>query len=207
MSARFTIRRSGIALGLALALTAALGASPATASVAPTYGANVSDPASCPGTPIANYVVGNDPYSPTGVAKEIGAPAFYNAADGKHYLGQGQDIALIDSGVNDKIPGLNWGDIVQGPDMSFEARSASRAHSDTYGHGSHLAGIINGLAPGPFVGIAPLSKILSVRVADDNGAVDVSQIVAANPLGREAPALQRPQRPHHQPCLRLADGR
>jgi serine protease AprX len=184
VSIRFTIRRSGIAFGLALTLGASLVAPAAhatttTAPVAPTYGPNVTDPAQCPGTPIANWSPANDPYSPTGIAKEIGAPAFYNAADGSHYLGQGQDIALIDSGVNDKIPGLNWGDIVQGPDFSFEANSPTLGHSDTYGHGSDLAGIINGLAPGPFVGLSPLSKILSVRVADANGAVDVSQIVAA----------------------------
>ena len=60
---------------------------------------------------------------------------------------------------------------------------------DTYGHGTHMAGIIAGRdsdAPaevtsanaGSFVGVAPDARIVSVKVADGYGRTDVSQLIA-----------------------------
>lgn len=51
---------------------------------------------------------------------------------------------------------------------------------DTYGHGTVMASIIAGDdgAVG-FLGIAPGSRVVSVKVADNTGAVDVSQVIAA----------------------------
>jgi serine protease AprX len=54
--------------------------------------------------------------------------------------------------------------------------------TDTYGHGTFVAGIIagNGAASGgTWAGVAPQANILSVKVAGRDGATDVSNVLAA----------------------------
>ena len=70
------------------------------------------------------------------------------------------------------------GAVVNGPDLSFESQVPEAQYLDTFGHGTHLAGIINGNGTG-FRGIAPDARLLSVKVAASNGAADVSQVIAA----------------------------
>ncbi len=93
--------------------------------------------------------------------------------------GKGVGIALIDTGVA-PVAGLPAAQIVNGPDLSFESQSASLRYLDTYGHGTHMAGIIvgNDTATGTR-GLAPQAKITSVKVGTANGAVDVTQMIAA----------------------------
>ena len=97
--------------------------------------------------------------------------------------------ALIDSGIS-PVAGINLaGKVVNGLDISFESQAKNLGYLDTYGHGTHMAGIIAGRdsltdplsaqKAGEFVGIAPGARILNVKVADANGAVDVSQVIAA----------------------------
>jgi serine protease AprX len=112
--------------------------------------------------------------------------------------GRGVDVAVIDTGVA-RVPGLDRpGQVIDGPDLSFDSQDAYLAHTDAFGHGTHMAGIIagNDVAPnGPggcrscrgrnpytdetkFVGIAPESRIVNVKVGAFDGAVDVSQVIA-----------------------------
>ena len=81
------------------------------------------------------------------------------------------------------------GKVVNGPDLSFESQAANLRYLDTFGHGTHMAGIIAGFddgSPKPkqvdptttFMGVAPGARIVSVKVADSSGAVDVSQVIA-----------------------------
>ena len=49
---------------------------------------------------------------------------------------------------------------------------------DTFGHGTHMAGIIAGKGTS-FTGIAPDARLVSVKVASYDGATDVSQVIAA----------------------------
>ena len=97
---------------------------------------------------------------------------------GKGATGQGIDVALIDSGVT-PVVGLNQpGKIVYGPDLSNEGGQPNLRNLDTYGHGTHLAGIINGDDGNMVGGIAPDSRIVSVKVAGATGQTDIAQVIA-----------------------------
>ncbi|MGI5240313.1 S8 family serine peptidase [Dactylosporangium sp. CA-139066] len=93
--------------------------------------------------------------------------------------GKGVGVALIDTGVA-SVPGLPAAQIVNGPDLSFESQAANLRYLDSYGHGTHMAGIIvgNDTASGS-KGIAPDVKLTSVKIGTATGAVDVSQMIAA----------------------------
>jgi serine protease AprX len=103
--------------------------------------------------------------------------------------GQGIDVALIDSGVV-PVNGLSApGKVILGPDLSFESQADNLRYLDTFGHGTHMAGIIAGRDDGVtssgytshdnFIGVAPDSRIVSIKVATSTGATDVSQVLAA----------------------------
>jgi serine protease AprX len=100
------------------------------------------------------------------------------------YTGDGVDVALIDSGVV-PVDGLRApGAVVNGADLSFESQAPALRYLDTFGHGTHMAGIIAGReVGGPFsstsVGMAPGARLVSLKVADAAGATDVSQVIAA----------------------------
>jgi serine protease AprX len=135
------------------------------------------------------------PTSMAAVAQRVtGAADLWEAG----ITGKGVDVALIDSGVV-PVDGLSDpGKVLHGPDLSFEADDCRSGecvpsparHLDSFGHGTHLAGIIGGrddAAPEQvrsgddqhFLGMAPDARIVSVKVADADGATDVSQVVAA----------------------------
>ncbi|NNF63063.1 MAG: S8 family serine peptidase [Acidimicrobiia bacterium] len=104
----------------------------------------------------------------------IRAQHFWN--DG--FNGTGIDVALIDSGVA-PVTGLTAkGKVINGPDLSFESQDDDTRYVDTFGHGTHMAGIIAGYDDG-FSGVAPGSRIVNVKVAGADGSVDVSQVIAA----------------------------
>ncbi len=108
---------------------------------------------------------------------------------GSGATGGGVDVALLDSGVV-PVNGLTSpGKVVNGPDLSFESGRDELRHLDTYGHGTHMAGIIAGrddalVSPvrqsshGDVAGIAPDARIVNIKVADSSGATDVSQVIA-----------------------------
>jgi serine protease AprX len=123
------------------------------------------DDAETPPTPIAD------------VTNAVGA----NRMWGRGYDGTGVGVALIDSGVA-PVDGLTVaGKIVNGPDLSFESQSATYEHLDTFGHGTHMAGIIGGRdnTGTTFRGVAPGAHIVNLKVATREGAADVSQVIAA----------------------------
>jgi serine protease AprX len=152
------------------------------------------------GSPGVGSVTANEPvrmqaaaYAPTTDAGSLynttlatGAQDYWKAG----YTGKGVDVAVVDTGTA-PVPGLSMaGKIVNGPDLSFESQAPNLRYLDTYGHGTHMAGIIAGRADAAvagkyagdtanFLGMAPDARIVSVKVADAMGAADVSQIIAA----------------------------
>jgi serine protease AprX len=144
-------------------------------------------------TPDGSVHLLSDSYSPT---SDVGSMYSTTAMTGARSLwsqgitGKGVDVALIDTGVA-PVEGLAApGKIFNGPDLSFEGGQANLRYMDTYGHGTHMAGIIAGrdsaavsgayaADSADFLGIAPDARILSVKVADAWGRTDVSQVIAA----------------------------
>jgi serine protease AprX len=93
--------------------------------------------------------------------------------------GKGVGVALIDTGVA-PVDGLPAAQIVNGPDLSLESQAPNLRYLDTFGHGTHMAGIIVGRDPSTgTVGLAPGAKLTSIKVGTANGTVDVSQVIAA----------------------------
>jgi serine protease AprX len=120
------------------------------------------------------------------IANQVtGASAMWDAG----YTGEGVDVAVIDSGVV-PVKGLDDpGKVVYGPDLTQENGGPAK-QKDTYGHGTHMSGIIAGEDPDSkgkkksgdatnFVGMAPGARIVSIKVADARGQTDVSQAIAA----------------------------
>jgi hypothetical protein len=90
--------------------------------------------------------------------------------------GSGVGVALVDSGAM-RLPGLDGGQLVTGPDFSRDAGDADLRGLDTFGHGTHLAGIIAG-RDGAFSGVAPGARVVSVKVADASGSTSLLRVLA-----------------------------
>ena len=128
----------------------------------------------------SDYQPATDPGSLSSVRAQISATATATT-------GAGVDVALIDSGIS-PVPGLDLRRVVNGPDLSFESNNADLRYRDTFGHGTHMAGIIlgrdqgaalDGSTPNAFVGVAPGARLISLKVADARGGSDVTQVLAA----------------------------
>src|SRR3954468_3871477 len=136
--------------------------------------------------PALGYDVGADEGSLYDVAQVTHAKDAWT----KGWTGKGVDVALIDSGVA-PVPGLTSGNVIQGPDLSFESQDPMLVHKDTFGHGTHMGSIIAGrdvASTGTtyakadshqFTGIAPDARLVSLKVAAADGGSDVSQVIAA----------------------------
>ena len=94
--------------------------------------------------------------------------------------GAGVDVAVIDTGMV-PVPALvGSGKVIQGPDFSDEAGNPRLAHLDTYGHGTHIAGIIGGDDPqSGFRGIAPGARLINLKAAGSDGSTKLRSVVAA----------------------------
>src|SRR3954471_21699401 len=133
--------------------------------------------------PTLGYDAGADKGSLYNVAEVVGAHDAYR----KGLTGKGVGVAIIDTGVA-AVPGLTSGNVVDGPDLSFDSQDSTTAHGDAFGHGTHLASIIAGrdtaglpvsyLSPTNWHGVAPDATLVDVKVGADDGAVDVSQVIA-----------------------------
>ena len=134
-----------------------------------------------------------DPGSLYTIENAIGARSVWRQQDaaGRQITGRGVTVALLDSGTA-AVPGLSAaGKLTYGPDLSIEGNGVL-TDQDTYGHGTHLAGIIAAndgvtltpanianLSPSTQLGVAPDARLLSMKLATTDGSTDVSQVIAA----------------------------
>jgi serine protease AprX len=185
------MRRSRTALGLAALSAASLvaGLVPAGVAAAQTTGTGT----------------GHDPLGlMASITQLTGAEELWKCG----FLGQGVDVAVIDTGIA-VVPGM--GRTVPGVDLSFDPLSGNPVGVDGFGHGTHLASIVNGRDPNwvppggtcnldkgsfagraalvsakfrsptgmePFSGMAPAARTVNVKVGAADGAVDVTQVIA-----------------------------
>ncbi|OQW53450.1 MAG: hypothetical protein A4S09_07575 [Proteobacteria bacterium SG_bin7] len=106
--------------------------------------------------------------------------------------GEGQIIAVLDSGVNYNHPFLNSkilvnekeipdngkdddGNMLVDDYLGWDYVQNDGAPFDDAGHGSHVAG----LAAAEVFGVAPKAKILPIKVADESGLADMAKATAA----------------------------
>jgi len=133
--------------------------------------------------------LGYDPVSNTGSLYAIAGMTGAHQAYRSGITGKGVDVALIDTGVA-PVAGLTSGNVVNGPDLSFDSQDPDLVHDDSFGHGTHMASIIAGRDVAElrgrdyvdrtrFVGMAPDARLVNVKVAASDGATDVSQVLAA----------------------------
>lgn len=95
------------------------------------------------------YRAPDDPGSLYNETRAIGARDAWSRRDtrGRAITGQGVTVALLDSGIV-PVAGLDGaGKVVQGPDLSLENDQDSLLGLDTFGHGTHMAGVIGAADP------------------------------------------------------------
>ncbi|GIF40367.1 serine protease AprX [Actinoplanes xinjiangensis] len=163
------LRRTGFGVVAAMLATTPFGAAPAQAAEATGELAGS-----------AWLDIGGVNAAVTAVRGAAGGKVRNGTVDTASLTGTGIGVALIDSGIA-PVPGLNQpGKVINGPDLSFESQTPGLQHTDTYGHGTHMAGIIAGSDPaGGYEGVAPGAHLISLKTAAYDGAVDVSQVIAA----------------------------
>ncbi len=98
--------------------------------------------------------------------------------------GNGVGVAIIDTGVYSH-PDLQRG-LLPSPPFEVDIVGPGSGPADYYGHGTHVAGIINGngssssglLAYRTFKGIAPGARLVSIRALAPNGTGFTSDIIS-----------------------------
>jgi serine protease AprX len=94
--------------------------------------------------------------------------------------GAGVDVALIDSGVLGVAALDGAHKLVRGPDFSADAHDADLRGLDTFGHGSHMAGVIGGAdAETGYEGVAPGARVVSIKVAGADGVTSLVRVLMA----------------------------
>jgi subtilisin family serine protease len=116
-------------------------------------------------------------------------PAVWNNIDGLQATGAGVTVAIPDSGVNTDVPDFHRcssgssGDPKQCPSVVTTVtvhdhvdNGQDQRVKDRESHGTHVAGIIDGLSPDG-THIAPDADILSQAIADDSGSAQESDLL------------------------------
>ena len=111
--------------------------------------------------------------------KAVNADQVWTQTSG-NFQGQGIGIAVVDSGVNpqqDLYTAMGTNRIVAAVQDNSDY---NQTVYDNYGHGNHVAGIIAGngsRSSGQYMGVAPASNIINVKVSNDDGSATASNVV------------------------------
>lgn len=110
----------------------------------------------------------------------VGADQVWNTAP--YLQGQGITVAVVDSGIDKNSDLSHAGQKKKSRILvSQKFNSEGKNHDDSYGHGTHMAGIIgaNGTQSlGNYIGIAPKVNLVNVKVTNDYGMATESDVVA-----------------------------
>jgi serine protease AprX len=109
------------------------------------------------------------------------APQAWNTATGK-----GVGVAVIDTGLAGDLPDFKGADGRSRVIASAVVNPKATTAADTYGHGTHVAGILAGDGTrraasdplrGRYIGVAPEANLISVKVADDTGSATELDVI------------------------------
>ena len=124
----------------------------------------------------------------TAYTHSIGAFKSWNDVDDP-VTGKGVGVAVVDTGVDGTLPDFR---VSRKNGLSRVIASAvvnpsATTSVDTYGHGTHVAGIIAGDGRsrrsnadglrGAYVGVAPQAHIVSIKASDDQGRASVLDVI------------------------------
>jgi serine protease AprX len=103
--------------------------------------------------------------------RSVYAPAAWTAA-----TGAGVGVAVIDTGIDGRLPDFAAANGSSRVIASAITNPDATTARDTYGHGTHVAGIIAGngnrradQSAGEYVGIAPNANLIAIKASDDAG--------------------------------------
>ncbi len=109
----------------------------------------------------------------------VHAPKVWGTATGR-----GVGIAVIDTGIAGNLPDFKGDDGRSRVIASAVVNPLATTAADTYGHGTHVAGILAGdgnrrsdSLRGEYVGIAPEANLISIKAGDDAGRATVLDII------------------------------
>ncbi|HUZ15469.1 MAG TPA: S8 family serine peptidase [Gaiellaceae bacterium] len=85
-------------------------------------------------------------------------------------------IAIVDSGIQTPRPDFDNGRVIA--QTTIVSSGTPNAKGDGYGHGTFVAGIAAGSAPG-YAGVAPSAPLVSIDVMNDQGMALTSDVIAA----------------------------
>jgi serine protease AprX len=109
------------------------------------------------------------------------APAAWGATTGR-----GVGVAVIDTGIDGDLPDFAGADGTSRVVASVVTNAGATTAADTYGHGTHVAGIIAGdgtrrdaadPAAGRYIGIAPEANLVSIKAGDDDGNATILDVI------------------------------
>jgi serine protease AprX len=95
--------------------------------------------------------------------------------------GTGVGVAVVDAGINwqqDLYTKFGQNRVVANVRFNTDYNQTT---FDNFGHGSHIAGIVGGngsASNGKYIGVAPNSNIINVKVANDDGSATTATVVA-----------------------------
>ena len=95
------------------------------------------------------------------------------------FTGANTTVAIIDSGIATNI---DFGTRILGQYVFWKGRQYYTLPYDNYGHGTHVAGLIGSsgaTSNNKYAGIAPATKLLSLKVLDSKGTGKTSDVIDA----------------------------
>ena len=117
------------------------------------------------------YAIGELPTGVDRIDADLSPAANIDGNDDPMYV----DIAIIDTGISNTHPDLNWAGGVNFTNTSGE----NPYGNDDNGHGSHVAGTAAAIDDGiGVVGVAPGARLWSVKVLDSTGSGYFSWVIA-----------------------------